>query len=67
MGLVKWRAQVNVKDDDLSLINICLHCHFYLLKDTPELLVKTVAMILALITKLKKAKIKGSDEISLDV
>jgi len=32
MELAKWRAQVNVKDDDLSLINICLHCHFYLLK-----------------------------------
>jgi len=32
MGLVKWRAEVYVKDDDLSLMNICFHFYCYLLK-----------------------------------
>jgi len=30
--MVKWRAQVNVKDDDSSLINICFHYYCCLLK-----------------------------------
>jgi len=44
---VKWRAQVNVKDNDLSLINTCFHYYCYLLKGYSEVLVEAVAIFMA--------------------
>jgi len=63
---VKWRTQVNVKDDDLSLINICFHHYCYLLKGYAKTSVRSCSNIFG-IHNSKKAKIKRSDEISLDV
>jgi len=66
MELMKRSAQINVEDKDLSFINICFLCHCYLLKRYSTTCGWSCSNIFS-IHDSKKAKIKGSDEISLDV
>jgi len=66
MELVKWRVQINVENKVLSLIIICFHHYCYLLKRYSTTCGWSCSNIFAIHDDLE-AKIKGSDEILLDV